>query len=226
MKLEPISDLTGTLAERAYASIREAILNNQAQPGERLRKDEIAETLGMSRAPVSEAIQRLAQEGLIEVRPQSGSFVARMSMMGIHEAIFIRQALELASVEHFAANRTDVQLVELESIMNLQELWAQKENQKEFHEADVRMHKLILESTGFAGLVSMAETTWSRVERARRMMLPKPGRIPDTLSEHWSIVNAIKESDPKAAREAMKNHLSRLPVLLGEFQAGHPELFE
>ncbi len=226
MKLEPISEMTGSLADRAYTSLREAILNNQAEPGTRLRKDEIADEFGVSRAPISEAIQRLAQEGLVEVRPQSGSFVSKMSMNGIREAIFIRQALELAAVEHFAEHHTEAQLVELESILNLQEFWAMKGNQKEFHDADVRMHTLFLESTGLSGIVGVAETAWSRVERARRMMLPKPGRIKDTLKEHQDVADAVRARAPEASRNALKKHLSQLPVLLDEFRANKPELFE
>ena len=77
--LVTLDQFPGSLAQKVYGSLKQAILSLAFQPGEILRKAEICATLGVSRSPVAEAVARLALEGLVEVVPQSGTFVARSS---------------------------------------------------------------------------------------------------------------------------------------------------
>ena len=74
----------------------------RCRPGAPLRKEEIALELGVSRAPVSEAIARLAEEGLVEVFPQHGSFVAPIRAAEVRESLFIRTALETEAMRRLA----------------------------------------------------------------------------------------------------------------------------
>ena len=96
--LRPLDAFQGSLAQRVYASLREAILSMSLRPGDILRKPEICDQLGVSRSPVSEAVARLAVEHLVRVVPQAGTYVARFSLNEIREGAFLRAALELASV--------------------------------------------------------------------------------------------------------------------------------
>src|SRR5580698_7459252 len=89
-------------AERVYDSLRRRIRELALPPGEPLRKEEIALELGVSRAPVSEAIARLAEEGLVEVFPQHGSFVAPIRAADVREALFVRTALETEALRRLA----------------------------------------------------------------------------------------------------------------------------
>ena len=76
-RLRPLSDFSGSLSNRSYLALRAAILELWYRPGEALRKVEICAQLGVSRSPVAEAISRLAAEGLVDVVPQAGTYVAR-----------------------------------------------------------------------------------------------------------------------------------------------------
>ena len=89
-------------AERVYGSLRRRIRELALPPGAPLRKEEIALELGVSRAPVSEAIARLAEERLVDVFPQHGSFVAPIRGHDVHEALLIRTALECEAVRRVA----------------------------------------------------------------------------------------------------------------------------
>src|SRR5580700_10009684 len=89
-------------AERVYGSLRRRIRELALPPGAPLRKDEIAAELGVSRAPVSEAIARLAEEGLVEVFPQHGSFVAPIRAADVRDSLFIRTALETEAMRRLA----------------------------------------------------------------------------------------------------------------------------
>ncbi|MDG2406441.1 MAG: GntR family transcriptional regulator, partial [Paracoccaceae bacterium] len=95
-RLGPLEPGPGTLAQRTYVALREAIIRLHYSPGDHLRKSEICELLGISRSPVSEAISRLTQESLVDVVPQAGTYVARFSMDEIQEGTFVREAIELA----------------------------------------------------------------------------------------------------------------------------------
>src|SRR6202020_1383607 len=89
-------------AERVYEHLRRRIRELALPPGAPLRKEELALELGVSRAPVSEAIARLAEEGLVEVFPQHGSFVAPIRAADVRESLFIRTALESEAMRRLA----------------------------------------------------------------------------------------------------------------------------
>ena len=110
-KLKTIEPSLGSLTQRTYSTLRDAIINLQFKPGELIRKSELCASLGVSRSPISEAISRLAQEGLVEVFPQAGTYVARFSMDEIREGAFIREALELAAIERLGRQISQEQIV-------------------------------------------------------------------------------------------------------------------
>ena len=81
--LTPLSSYNGSLSSRVYHSLKDAILSLAYEPGQIMRKHDICEQLDISRSPVSEAVTRLAAEGLVDVVPQAGTFVARFSLAEI-----------------------------------------------------------------------------------------------------------------------------------------------
>jgi GntR family transcriptional regulator, rspAB operon transcriptional repressor len=224
--LRPLGDFTGSLAQRVYASLRDAILNLDYAPGDILKKPEICETLGVSRSPVSEAVARLAAEHLVRVVPQAGTYVARLSMVEIREGAFLREALELAAIERVAASITEEQLVLLRRNLRLQAAHVADGDTSGFYLADAGMHALILSFTGFPRLAGLAETSWVHVNRARRLVLPTPGRVAATLEEHQAILAALEARDPGAARAATKAHLAMLLTFLEPLASTRPDLFD
>lgn len=224
-RLRPLDELEGSLAQRVYLSLKAAILSLAYRPGEALRKPEICEALGVSRSPVSEAVARLAAEGLVDVVPQSGTFVARFSMAEIRESAFLREALELAAVEIVAREITDDQIVLLRRNLRVQEALVADADVAGFYQMDRQMHELILSFTGYRRLATLAETSWVHVNRARQLILPQPGRVQDTLTEHQRILAALEAHDPVAAREATRHHLGQLLTFVEPLAKTRPDLF-
>ncbi len=224
--LRPLSSYSGSLAHRVYATLRDAILTLSFAPGEILRKPEICEALGVSRSPVSEAVARLAGEHLVRVVPQAGTYVTRLSMTEIREGAFLRQALELAAVERGAETITEDQLVLVRRNLRLQAAHVEDGDTQGFYEADAQFHELILGFTEFPRLASLAETAWVHVNRARRLVLPTPGRVAATLAEHQAIFAALEAHDPAAARTATRTHLGMLLSFLEPLAATRPDLFD
>ncbi|MCC6303746.1 MAG: GntR family transcriptional regulator [Rhodobacteraceae bacterium] len=224
--LRPLTAFAGSLGQRVYLALKEAILSLAFAPGEILRKGAICAALGVSRSPVSEALARLAAEGLVDVVPQAGSFVARLSMADIREGAFLREAIELAAVERVAEFIGDDQLALLRRSLRLQEALVEDGDRAGFYAEDAGMHALILSFTGFRRLAQVSETAWLHVNRARRLNLPVPGRLAATVVEHRAIIEALAARDPAAARAATCFHLRQLLALIEPLERERPELFK
>ncbi len=223
--LRPLDAFAGSLSQRVYASLKEAILSLALRPGAILRKGEVCEALGVSRSPVSEAVARLATEALVDVVPQAGTFVARLSMEEVREGAFLREALELAALEQVAGTASGEQLVLLRRNLRLQEALVADGDSAGFYAQDATFHEMLLSFTGHRRLPGLSRTAWVHVDRARRLLLPTPGRIGETLEEHRAVLAAVEGGDPEAARGAMRAHLRRLVTRLERFATERPELF-
>lgn len=223
--LPPLAMFEGKLADRVHAALLEAILDLRYRPGARLRKTAICDALGVSRSPVSEALARLAAEALVDIVPQAGSFVARLSMEEIREGAFLREALELQAVEMVAATLTDEHLQALRRNLRLQALCLAEGDGPEFHRLDAELHGMILSFTGHRRAARIAASAWLHVDRARRLLLPRPGRMAAALEEHRMILAALEARDPTAARHAMRHHLGQLLSLIATLAEERPDLF-
>ncbi len=224
--LRPLEAFSGSLAQRVYGSLREAILSMSFRPGDILRKPEICAQLGVSRSPVSEAVTRLGVEHLVRIVPQAGTYVARFSLAEIREGAFLREALELAAVEKVAQTITHDQVDQLVRNLDVQEKLLDAQDFDGFYQTDAAMHALILSFTGYTRVAGLADTAWVHVNRARQLILPAPGRVHSTYAEHQAILAAIKARDPVAARAATRLHLGRLVGFLEPLALARPDLFE
>ena len=224
-RLRSLDAFAGSLSQRVYASLKEAILDLSLKPGAILRKGEVCDALGVSRSPVSEAVARLASEALVDVVPQAGTFVARLSMEEVREGAFLREALELAAVELVAERATDDQLAQLRRSLRLQEVLVADGDIRGFYAADAQFHELIMSYTGHRRLSQLSRTAWVHVDRARRLLLPTPGRVGETLAEHRALLAALEARDPEAARTAARLHLRQLVTRLEHLVEDRPELF-
>ena len=225
-RLTPLERFSGSLGQRVYQTLREAILSLAYRPGEILRKPEICEALGVSRSPVADAVARLATEGLVDVVPQAGTFVARFSMEEIREGAFLREAIEMAAVERVAETITEDQLTQLRRNLTVQAALIADGDVPGFYQMDAAMHELILSFSGFRRLAQVSETAWLHVNRARQLILPVPGRIAATLDEHRAILATLEARDPAAARLATRHHLRQLITYLEPLERERPDLFD
>ncbi|MDU8942741.1 GntR family transcriptional regulator [Ovoidimarina sediminis] len=225
LPLRPLSEFDGSLSQRTYLALREAIMALAIPPGAILRKPEICEALGVSRSPVSEAMARLAGEGLVDIVPQAGSFVSRFSMAELREGAFLREAIELHAVAHVAGTITDETLTILRRNIRIQEALVEDADFAGFYAQDAALHAVILDATGFRRIAQVAETAWVQVNRARQLVLPVPGRVAETLEEHRAILAALEARDAEAARAAMGHHLRQLMTFLQPLERAHPEYF-
>ena len=226
LKIRTLDNFQGSLSNRTFLAIREAIMELNFLPGEIIRKHDICNALGVSRSPVSEALAKLRNEGLVEVVPQSGTFVSRFSLQDIKEGAFLREAIELACIEILASNISEQQLIDLNRNLKLQKVLAETDDYQGFYQLDAEMHGMIMDFTGYKNLAKVTKTGWVQVDRARQLLLPVDGRLKKAFQEHRAVIKALEQNDVALAREKMRPHLNQLILLLTPLEKKHPHLFE
>ena len=226
LKIRTLDNFQGSLTDRTFLAIREAIMELNFLPGEIIRKHDICNALGVSRSPVSEALAKLRNEGLVEVVPQSGTFVSRFSLQDIKEGAFLREAIELACIEILASNISEQQLIDLNRNLKLQKVLAETDDYQGFYQLDAEMHNMIMDFTVYKNLAKVTKTGWVQVDRARQLLLPVDGRLKKAFQEHKAVIEALEQNDVALAREKMRTHLNQLILLLTPLEKKHPHLFE
>ncbi|MEM9250305.1 MAG: GntR family transcriptional regulator [Pseudomonadota bacterium] len=224
-KLPIVSDLSGSLADRVYQALKSAILRLDFLPGAMIRKSAICEQLGVSRSPVSDALAKLSTEGLVDIVPQSGTRVSRLSISAIREETFFREALEVAAARYAALHRSEETMARLLRNIEMQKLLVADADGEDFMRTDIDMHHLIMGVTEMPRLPTTVRTLSAQVDRARQLLLPEPGRMADTVEEHIALVEAIRAKDVPRAEDAMRLHLRQLAQRLEPLETARPDLF-
>ena len=205
--------------------LRTDIMALRRAPGTAINEKDIASSYNVSRTPVREALLKLAEEGLIEIFPQSGTFVSRIPLYALRENIVIRQALEMMSARLAASRATEEDCEALSEIMKRLAKAAEELDHNEFHEADEDFHAMISQIAGYPGLWRMTQLVKVRMDRCRRLTLPQAGRLIRVISEHQDIVDAIRNADVNAASHTMSEHLEKLMADLDGIRDHDPDYF-
>lgn len=205
--------------------IRDAIVQLALPPGTFVDKAALCERLGVSRFPVSEALGRLAAEGLVEIVPQRGTLVARIRLADVHEAMFIRRALEVDAMRAIATHGERGFLAKLQTNMRKQEAAMRIDDRPRFHQLDLAFHKILLDVLDYERVRAAVDASRASLDRVR-LFLCTPQRQSATYAEHQAIVAALAARDATAAGHAMEAHLDAVMAELVAFSAEHPESFE
>lgn len=214
-----------TAGSAIYDRLYSAIVSLQMPPGMSLQEKRIAEEFGVSRTPVREALLRLAEAGLVDIFPQSGTFVSLVPVAAIPEAVVIRKALEGTTVEKTALIATRADIARLDAIIARQRADALHNETSAFHEQDEAFHETIAGIAGYPGIWTILKTVKIQIDRARRLTLPALGRMDNVIEEHVTIRDAIAAHDVEGARNAMMHHLSAVIPDVAELQLQHPDYF-
>ena len=218
--MKQLSPITRERANDAvYSSLRQAVLTSVLKPGQRLNISDLASQLGVSLTPVRNAIQLLAAEGLIEVHPRSGTFVATVNANDVRETFEIRRALECLAVELASTHITGKQLDQLRTLLGAMRKSVRNPEELLQHQTDnAQFHLLILEAARNGRLLDAYQRLNAHIQIAR-VHAAEPdwkGRLRDERAEHEEIVDAVAASDPPRASKAMRSHIERASASLIE----------
>lgn len=195
------------IGDLAYRAIRDAILSGEVQGGERLNQDELAKRLGVSRAPVRDALNRLQAEGLVQSVSRSGAMlVAEASEQEMVDLYELRAILDTAST------RLACERMSAESLGRLRDIVAETERATEASElqaivqAHAAFHALIYRASGNAELARVAQNLWDRTCRFRMLALSSEENARRGLEQHRAILGALETRDAQRAVALADEH--------------------
>ena len=195
-----------TLASRVYRAIKDRILTGQIPLGGRLRDEDLAAQLGVSRTPVREALMTLTREGLVEMVPRSQTSVRRLTEHDLEEIFDIRIALETLAVRTATERIRPEQLKRLRGAQREGEMALKKGNPKLALDFDHRMHKAILEASGNRRLQEMMVTIDDYVTLFRNISATTRFHRGYT-AKHAEILQGLARQDPEGSARALAEHL-------------------
>lgn len=211
---------------RIQAALREEILGMRLMPGTPISEKDIAEAYGVSRTPVREALLRLAEERLLDVYPQYGTFVSRISVDGVVDAMVIRTALERVAVRKAAERIGPAGRAALKESLARQRATHRADELAAFYAADEAFHQLIAELAGHPHLWRVVRQEKGQLDRCRLLTLPQALRRTEILSQHAAIAEAVAAGDAAAAETAMDAHLADVMPGIEPLREAHPDYFE
>lgn len=210
-----------------FDAIYEEIVSMQLLPGEKIPETQLAEKFGVSRTPVRSALARLAALGFVEIRPQRGTYVTKLSMHKILEARFIREALEVAVACHLAQHADDQLIAACEKIVEAQMTAAQESDALKFQKLDDLFHATLAAATGFDRVPKVVEAEKAHMDRVRNLSLIQlSGQYDQVIVQHQTILAAIKSGSENDAKNAMQTHMKDVFNILKIAPEQHPEYFE
>lgn len=208
-----------------YRALRRAIVNCTFLPGEPISDKEISEAFGVSRQPVRDAFIKLAGAGLIQVLPQRGTFVMKISQKRVENGRFIREAIEVAVAGRVAEAITAEQLQALVELIDRQEQAAAQNDASGFLALDDEFHSSLARMIDCADAWELIEDIKAHMDRVRYLSLTNVTPLPALISQHKAILEALRSRDPAHAQEAMHRHLTEINVSFGSIQSRNPAWF-
>lgn len=193
-----------------YQMLRQGILDQTFRPGDRLELDELAQKLDVSVTPVKDAVNRLATEGLVEIRARSGTFVSRISVEDLAETLEIRCALETHAATKAAVRATDADIARLRDLCDQMSKSIQNNQERVQHEEwNKRFHQTIVELSGNRRLIDLYSSLHAHITMARVHYASEAwrGRLPQESVEHRRILDALRRRDGVAAAQALRDHI-------------------
>jgi len=210
---------------QVYRSLRERIIRGELEPGGLISEAEIARAFSISRQPVREAFIKLAEEGLVEIRPQRGTLVRRINIASVMDARFVREAVEADIVKIVAEKRDPRVIASLYAQIDAQRKVAHQKA-GEFLQLDEAFHRTLAVAANKAHVWSIVNNVKAQMDRLRQLSFVLGSAAGPAVDQHHAIVEAISNGDVAGADAAMRMHLRRILSDLPAMAELRPNYFE
>ncbi len=197
-------------AERAYSTVRDGILRGTYTAGSRLTEQELAETAGVSRTPIREALRRLHAEGLVEFSPNHGAVVALFEPEDAEEIFELRSLLEPISAKRAALSASKADIAALRSLSERQ-LQESKRRRPGYllriGDLNDQFHRLLQKSAGSPRLEKALAGLIEAPLILRTFGQYTPSELQRSADQHLELVQALEARDPLWAHSIMRAHI-------------------
>lgn len=204
--LEPVEG--NSLVDHAWGQLRRRIVSGEFTPGTRLTELDLAVQMGMSQGPVREALQRLEQDGLVERRARSGTFVTSISREEMYEVFSVRSVVESSAILRTVERITPVQLDELSALVERMRDAGRAGDMVMLSDYDRRFHMQICTWSAHPILLRVWIPLFTQVQRF--IVTNHPHYFSDLVEiadTHQPILDAISDGTPEVAAERMREHI-------------------
>lgn len=206
-----------------YEGLRQRIIHGDIPPGTALSEAEISRMLAVSRQPVREAFLKLAEDGLLEIRPQRGTFVRKINKDAVMDARFVREAIEARIVRELAITHDSDLISRLRTLLAAQEA-VPLSCLDDFMKLDEEFHKTLANAACRLYGWKVIEAIKIQIDRVRYLTLQKfPQK--KLIHQHTAITDAIEQGLPDQAEHEMQQHLRLVLEDLPGVEQAHPDFF-
>lgn len=192
--------------ERVYNSLRQWIIDGTLQPDERLNDKEIAEHFSVSRTPVREALQMLAEQKFITVLPSSGTFVAPIDRKDMVEVYCLMGAFQALALEMGFERITDADIAQLRAYNAAFLQAAREDNVNETNRIHTQLHHAVAVLSGSSYLISFTDTLMMQAFRGETLFFKSYSRRTVSYSQHKAFIDALEKRDLPLAQKLIKEN--------------------
>ncbi|MGB3813642.1 MAG: GntR family transcriptional regulator [Shinella sp.] len=224
MKTLRVLSSAEAVGPQVYRILREQIIQAELTPGERISESEIAKSLSISRQPVREAFIKLSEEGLVQVLPQRGTYVTRISTASVMDVRFVREAIEADIVRQVAAEHATATIEVLRDQIARQKQ-VPHDDRAAFLRLDELFHHTLAAAAGRAYAWSVIESVKAQMDRVRFLSVDDI-QINRLIEQHERIVDGIAAGDVSEAEQALRTHLREIVKSLPEIARSRAEFFD
>jgi DNA-binding GntR family transcriptional regulator len=216
-------DQSAPLGQQVYLLLKQGIIQAEFRPGDRASEVEIGRQLEVSRQPVREAFLRLQGEGLLDIRPQRGTFVQKIAIQAVLDARFLREAIEADIVALVASDQNAALVRELRRQLKAQQKVSDSDPVS-FMKLDDLFHRTLAQAADKCHALQMLEDLKTQMDRVRFLSF-NHFHIAQLITQHTAIVNAIASGSTELAVQHMRKHLREILNSLPLITREHPEFF-
>ncbi len=197
----------GSLTEETAERLRRLIEEQHLLPGEHLREQELSARFGVSRTPLREAFKVLAGEGLVELLPNRGARVARVTLEEVRESFEVLAALEALAGELAAPRASDADIAELRALHYTMVMHYTRKELADYFACNQAIHRKIVAVAGNRTLTALQDALNARLRWARYTANLPPERWATAVAEHEEILEAFAARDAAQLSAVLRRHL-------------------
>ena len=193
----------------AYRVLKDNIMTLNLKPGELLSETDLSEKLGISRTPIREVLMRLKNEHLIEVKPQTGTYISLIDINMVEQALFMRYTLEKEVLKEACNGLSEDIIMELEKNLFAQKLISNKPDSAiEFHKLDKEFHELLFRGTNKGDIWNCILNMSTHYNRMR-LLIDSKNENKKNIEDHEIYLKLIKDKCPQKIDEIITSHIKK-----------------
>ena len=213
------------LTTQTYSVLRSKILKREFKSGAKISIDQVVESLGVSRTPVTTALQRLAKEGLVEIIPQRGTFVTELTTRDVSELFDIRLMIELHAAEHILETGKIARFIDdtRSSMAGMRQAMVNDDygDYETFVANDRDLHLALVRCTDNQHLIHLYSEMNVHIQVARAHYLDTVEKARQGYMEHEDILKAFCEGQSNQVQQALRNHIQTVKERILEILDRH-----